>query len=76
MSTAARSYRHLLHEVGYLRVFVAGLGSVGGQAVAGVCTIWIVAVETGSTLDVALLGTSSLVAGIVFSLIGGTLVDR
>ncbi|HTS33126.1 MAG TPA: MFS transporter [Thermoplasmata archaeon] len=76
MSTATSSYRRLLREVGYLRVFVAGLGSVGGSAVAGVCTIWIVAVETGSTLDVAVLGTVQLAAGILFSLVGGTLVDR
>ncbi len=76
MSVAPSSYRLLLHEVGYLRVFVAGLGSVAGSAVAGVCTIWIVAVTTGSTLDVALLATSSLIAGILFSLLGGTLVDR
>ncbi len=76
MTAAARPYRRLLREVGYLRVFVAGLGSVAGQAVASVCTIWIVAVQTGSTLDVAFLGTSQLAAGIIFSLLGGTLVDR
>jgi Transmembrane secretion effector len=70
------SYRRLLREPGYVRVFTAGLGSVAGSAVQGVCTTWIVAVATGSTLDVALVATSALVAGILFSLIGGTLVDR
>jgi MFS family permease len=76
MRSAAGSYARLLREVGYLRVFVAGLGSVIGTAIAGVCTIWIVAKVTGSALDVALLGTSALVAGVLFSLLGGTLVDR
>lgn len=76
MPTPPGSYHRLLREVGYLRVFVAGLGSVAGSAVAWVCSVWIVAETTGSTLDVALLATASLVAGIVFSLVGGTLVDR
>jgi MFS family permease len=76
MSAPQSSYRRLLGQVGYLRVFVAGLGSVGGTAVAGVCEIWIVARATGSALDVAFLAAASLVAGILFSLFGGTLVDR
>jgi hypothetical protein len=38
--------------------------------------VWIVATATGSALDVALVGTSELLAAIVFSTLGGTLVDR
>jgi len=76
MTTAAGSYRTLFREPGYVRVFAAGLGSVGGSVISGICSIWIVAQATGSTLDVAALATAALVAGIVFSLIGGTLVDR
>ncbi len=49
---------------------------MAGSAISSVCLIWIVAVETGSALDVALLGTANLVAAILFSTLGGTLVDR
>ncbi|MGP8071660.1 MAG: MFS transporter [Thermoplasmata archaeon] len=76
MATGTGSYHRLFHEPSYVRVFTAGLGSVAGSVIAGVCTIWIVAERTGSTLDVAALATASLAAGILFSLIGGTLVDR
>jgi MFS family permease len=75
-STPTTSYGRLLHEPSYLRVFLAGSGSVAGSAISGICAIWIIAQATGSALDVAALATSALVAGVVFSLIGGTLVDR
>ncbi|MCI4370427.1 MAG: MFS transporter [Thermoplasmata archaeon] len=57
-------------------MFTAGLGSVGGSAIAGVCLVWIVFSETRSALDVAFLGTSYLLPAVLFSTIGGTLVDR
>ncbi len=57
-------------------MFTAGLGSVAGSAISGICLVWIVAVDTGSALDIALLGTSNLIAAIAFSTLGGTLVDR
>src|SRR5271170_1558378 len=76
MGSPTGSYRLLLREPGYVRVFTAGIGSVGGSVISGVCAIWIVAEATGSTLDVAALATAALVAGILFSLVGGTLVDR
>jgi hypothetical protein len=69
-------YRRLLANAGYVRVFSAGLGSTAGSAVAGICLIWIVWVDTASALDVALLGTAWLVSAITFSVLGGTLVDR
>lgn len=69
-------YTELFRNRNYLRVFAAGLGSVAGSAVTGVCLIWIVAVDTGSALDVALLGASFVVAAVVFSTLGGALVDR
>ena len=59
-----------------MRVFAAGIGSVAGSAIASVCLVWIVFSETGSALDVALLGTSFLVPAVLFSTLGGTLVDR
>ncbi len=69
-------YRRLLTNPAYARVFFAGLGSTAGSAIASVCLVWIVFVDTGSPLDVGLLGTAGLVAGILFAVFGGTLVDR
>jgi MFS family permease len=69
-------YARLLANPAYTRVFSAGLGSTLGSAIAGICLVWIVFSATGSPLDVALLGTAWLVAGILFSVFGGTLVDR
>lgn len=57
-------------------MFTAGIGSIAGQAVSGVCLVWIVYADTGSALDVAFLGTAFLVAAMLFSTLGGTLVDR
>jgi MFS family permease len=74
--TAESSYRQLFRNRNYVRVFAAGIGSVAGSAIAGVCLVWIVFSETNSALDVGLLGTSFLIPSILFSTIGGTLVDR
>lgn len=77
MSAApSSSYRQLFQNRNYLRVFSAGLGSVAGSAITGVSLVWIVAVDTGSAFDVALLGVAFVVSAIVFSTLGGTLVDR
>jgi len=73
---ARRSYSRLLATPAYTRVFTAGLGSTLGSAISGICLVWIVFSATGSALDIALLGTAWLVAGILFSVFGGTLVDR
>lgn len=70
------SFGRLLGNPNYLRVFSAGLASIAGSSIAGVCLIWIVFTATGSALDVGLLGTSWLSGGILFSVFGGTLVDR
>ncbi|HYB77693.1 MAG TPA: MFS transporter, partial [Thermoplasmata archaeon] len=69
-------YGRLLTTPAYARVFTAGLGSTLGSAVSAICLIWVVFEATNSPLDVALLGASWLVAGILFSVFGGTLVDR
>jgi len=69
-------YRKVLASSAYARVLTAGLGSTLGSALAGICLVWIVFAETGSALDVALLGTAWLVAGILFSVFGGAVVDR
>ncbi len=70
------NYRRLFQNSGYFRVFNAGLGSTAGSAIASICLIWIVWSDTGSALDIGLLGTANLVAAISFSVFGGTLVDR
>jgi MFS family permease len=75
-TAASTTYRQLLGNPNYLRVFVAGLGSSAGSAISGVCLVWIVYFSTSSALDVGLLGTSYLAAATVFSIFGGTLVDR
>ncbi|HLM70729.1 MAG: MFS transporter [Thermoplasmata archaeon] len=73
---AALTYRRLLGNRNFLRVFTAGLGSVAGSAISSVCLVWIVAVDTRSALDVAFLATAWIAAGILFSVFGGALVDR
>ncbi|HXY12232.1 MAG TPA: MFS transporter [Thermoplasmata archaeon] len=70
------TYARLLVIPAYSRVFTAGLGSTLGSAISAICLVWIVFAATGSALDVALLGTSWLAAAILFSVFGGTLVDR
>jgi MFS family permease len=70
------TYRRLLANPAFARVFAAGLGSVAGSSIAGICLVWIVFESTGSALDVGLLGTAWLSAAILFSVFGGTLVDR
>lgn len=72
----ATSYRRLFANAAYVRVFSAGLASVMGSAIASVCLVWLVYARTGSALDVGLLGTSFLVAAILFSVFGGAWVDR
>jgi MFS transporter len=77
MAPVARSsYAGLVRNANYLRVFAAGLGSVAGSAIAGVCLIWLVAERTHSALDVGWLGVSWVAASLLFSVFGGTLVDR
>lgn len=73
---AGGGYGSLFRNRAYLRVFTAGLGSVAGSAIAGVCLVWLVAVRTGSPLDVAWLALAWIAAAGVFSVFGGTLVDR
>ena len=71
-----RSYSRLLRTPAYARVFSAGLGSTLGSGISAVCLVWLVFAETGSPLDVGILGAAWLAAGILFSVFGGTLVDR
>ncbi|MGA9840331.1 MAG: MFS transporter [Thermoplasmata archaeon] len=70
------SYARLFRNRNYARVFSAGLGSVAGSAVASICLVWIVFSETRSAFDVALLGVAYIVPALLFSTLGGTLVDR
>jgi MFS family permease len=75
-ASSSGNYRRLLRNPGYLRVFSAGIGSTAGTAISGVCLIWIVWTATGSALAIGFLGTAGLAAAIVFSVFGGTFVDR
>ncbi|HTP56585.1 MAG TPA: MFS transporter [Thermoplasmata archaeon] len=70
------TYGRLFRNPSFLRVFSAGLGSVAGSSITGVCLVWIVYTDTRSALDVALLGVSWLAAGILFSVLGGAWADR
>jgi hypothetical protein len=74
--SATSGYRGALARPDFRKLFVAGLTSSSGGAVTGVCILWIVFTATGSPVDVGLVGTSELLAGVIFSLIGGALVDR
>lgn len=69
-------YRTLLALPNFRRLFLAGIGSVTGGAITGLCLVWMVFTATGSALDVGFVGAAGLAAGVAFSLIGGTLVDR
>jgi MFS family permease len=69
-------YSRLLANPAYARVFSAGLGSTLGSAIAAICLVWLVYSATHSPLDVGVLGAAWLAAGILFSVFGGTLVDR
>jgi len=71
-----RTYRGLVRNPNFLRVFSAGIGSVAGSAITSVCLVWIVYASTGSALDVGLLGAANVAGAILFSVFGGTLVDR
>ncbi|MGB6501510.1 MAG: MFS transporter [Thermoplasmata archaeon] len=75
-TTSPPRYRRLLSNRAFARVFAAGLGSVAGSSIAGVCIVWLVYASTHSALDVAILGTSWLAGAILFSVFGGTWVDR
>ncbi len=74
--TADGRYAPLFRNANYVRVFGAGLGSVAGSAIASVCLVWLVAVRTGSALDVGALAAAAVGASLVCSVFGGTLVDR
>ena len=69
-------YRSALAGREFRRLFAAGLASSSGGSVTAVCLLWIVFATTHSAIDVGLVGTSELFAGVLFSLVGGGLVDR
>ncbi|HTW55804.1 MAG TPA: MFS transporter [Thermoplasmata archaeon] len=73
---APAGYGALFRTPAYVRVFAAGIGSVGGSAIASVCLVWFVYARTGSAFAIALLGISGLAASIAFSVFGGAWVDR
>ncbi|MCI4320045.1 MAG: MFS transporter [Thermoplasmata archaeon] len=74
--TELQSGRRLARDPNFLKLLGATLASYTGGAVAQVCLLWLIFSATGSALDVGYFGAAALGAGILFSLVGGTLVDR
>jgi MFS transporter, DHA3 family, macrolide efflux protein len=66
----------VLRNRNFSRLFFAGAASLMGFSVGQVALTWIVYAQTGSALNVALVGVSFTVASVVFSLLAGALVDR
>ncbi|HZY93181.1 MAG TPA: MFS transporter [Thermoplasmata archaeon] len=73
---APRGYASLLRNRDFLKLFSAGVGSVLGGSIAQVCLVWLIFTATHSAIDIAYFGVVGTVAGVAFSLVGGTLVDR
>jgi MFS family permease len=66
----------VLRNQNFAKLFFAGVTSTSGYAIGQVALTWIVYLVTGSPLDVALIGVSSTIASVSFSLLAGALVDR
>jgi len=66
----------VLRNRNFARLFYAGATSTAGFAIGQVALTWIVWTKTSSSLDVAYIGVSFIVAAVVFSLAAGALVDR
>jgi DHA3 family macrolide efflux protein-like MFS transporter len=74
--SAGGTYRALFRNASFVKLFSAGVGSTLGATAAQVCLVWLIFTATRSSLDIAYLGVVGSLSGILFSLIGGTLVDR
>jgi MFS family permease len=76
--TAAKEHgrQSVLRNRNFARLFFAGVTSIGGFSIGQVALTWVVYANTGSPVDVALIGVSFTVASVVFSLLAGALVDR
>ena len=66
----------ILSNKNFRNLFVAGIASRSGRAVANISLVWLVFQETGSSLDLAYLGVAETIAAIIFSLVAGLAVDR
>ncbi|MCI4325160.1 MAG: MFS transporter [Thermoplasmata archaeon] len=62
--------------VGFRALLGSSLSSAVGGAVSSVAVNWLVYHYTGSTLDVAYVGLTGIVPGIVLGLFAGVLADR
>src|SRR5271170_2847567 len=69
-------FREVLAHRNFQKLYAAGVTSSSGGAVTGVSILWIVFAATRSPIDVGLVGATQLAGGLVFSLVGGGLVDR
>ncbi|MHB8395822.1 MAG: MFS transporter [Thermoplasmataceae archaeon] len=59
-----------------IRLVISGICSVFGSSMLGLAAVWLVFVNTHSALDLAYLGLLELIAGIVFPIPLGTVIDR
>jgi MFS transporter, DHA3 family, macrolide efflux protein len=73
---ARGTYAALFRNPPFVKLFSAGIGSILGATAAQVCLVWLIFEYTHSSIDIAYLGVVGSLSGILFSLIGGTLVDR
>ncbi len=72
----SRSPLRVLRNGAFARLFFAGATSIGGFSIGQVALSWLVFQETGSSVAIAFLGVAFLLASVLLSLVGGTLVDR
>jgi MFS family permease len=63
-------------SAGFRSLLGSSLSSSVGGAVSGVAVNWLVYHSTGSTLDVAYVGLTGVLPGIVLGLVAGVLADR
>jgi MFS transporter, DHA3 family, macrolide efflux protein len=60
----------------FLKLLGSSLAATAGGSIARICILWLIFTSTGSALDVGYFGAAALGAGILFSVVGGTIVDR
>lgn len=66
----------VLRNRNFLYLYVGGIISASGAAMASLTIVWLVYSQTGSAFAVAYLGLASVVPTIAFGLFAGALVDR
>ncbi|MCI4354676.1 MAG: MFS transporter [Thermoplasmata archaeon] len=72
----SRSPLRVLRNRSFARLYFAGATSIGGFSIGQIALSWLVFQRTGSSVAIAFLGVAFLLASVLLSLVGGTLVDR